>query len=58
MNEKEFQDFIQDVLYAEEIDGNMQNIETFEDAGVLGNKHGLIVRLEDGTKFYLTIQKA
>ena len=69
MNEMEMQDalktLLEEIAYmdADErdrlgvLDGldDIENISTFEEAGVLTNNAGLVVRLGDGSEFQITI---
>lgn len=59
MNEKDFVYLIQEGLLSDELeDEGIKNITTFKNAGVLTNDKGLVVTMEDGEKFYVTVQKA
>jgi len=66
MNETEMQDalktLLEEIAYmdADERDrlgvlDDIENVSTFEEAGVLTNNAGLVVRLGDGSKFQVTI---
>jgi hypothetical protein len=63
LTEREFQDNLQDALYelAEERPWDelaVDSIDTFEQAGVLTLNKGLVVRLNNGQCFQLTIVEA
>ena len=69
MNKQAFSDLLQNLIdTAAEmndtdnvyIDGEWQDAstQTFEDIGLLTNNTGLVIRLNDGSRFYLTIQEA
>lgn len=53
----EMQEHISDALWNRIIDGNtkMKDVTTFKDAGVVSGDAGIVVDMEDGSKFYLKI---
>ena len=64
MNEKEMRDFLEeaiscleDLTKEEERETKINRIETFKDAGILTMDEGLVLKMKDGTKFYLTIKQ-
>jgi len=64
MNEKEMRDFLEeaiscleDLTEEEERETKINRIETFKDAGILTMDEGLVLKMKDGTKFYLTIKQ-
>lgn len=52
MNEQDMVQTIRDALV--EVDG-VKSTRTFEDAGVLTDDQGLVLRMEDGSEFQITI---
>lgn len=54
MELNEFEEFLRDVLD----ESSAKRVSTFEDEGVLTRDRGICVKMEDGSKFYLTIQEA
>jgi len=63
MEEKEFGNMLGDILFEENAEEyfneqeEITSITSFENEGLLTNDHGLVVRLVNGNKFYVTIQK-
>ena len=52
MNERMFEEFMQEILA--EQDG-IRSILTFDEAGMLTNDKGLVIRTGDGNEFQITI---
>lgn len=52
MNERNMEEFMQD-LFIEQDD--IRSILTFEEAGMLTNDKGLVIRTCDGSEFQITI---
>jgi hypothetical protein len=61
MNEYDFEGDLQSVLQGDDFDGlfveakGVENVATFEQAGVLTRNKGLVVRMNDGSEFQITI---
>lgn len=51
-NEKKMQNRLMRVLRRK---NSVRNVESFKDAGVLTNNAGFCLKLQDGTKFQITI---
>ena len=59
MNEQQLQDYLVEVLdWASNEDGMVKTIETFEDLGVMTNNKGLVIRMQDNSKFQIVIVKS
>jgi hypothetical protein len=59
MNEQQLQDYLVEVLdWASDEDGMVKTIETFEDLGVMTNNKGLVIRMQDNSKFQIVIVKS
>lgn len=64
MDAQEFSEVLQDILDdpgddTEDIYGyNIKRISTFESKGVLTTDEGLVIELDDGSEFQLTIVKS
>ena len=58
MTKQELNEILQDALYLSEEEGNisLQNVMTFEDAGLLTNDTGIVIQVS-GKKFNITIQE-
>ena len=54
MELNEFGEFLRDLLD----ESKAQSIITFEDEGLLTRDTGLVVKMPDKSKFYITIQEA
>jgi len=56
MEENNFVEMIQEAIemYGEQVKG----IQTFEEAGMLTNNEGVIVRIKDGSEFQITVVKS
>ena len=52
MNEKDFQECLLEACTDE---GQIEAVETFEAVGMLSMNKGLVVRMNDGSEFQLTI---
>ena len=55
MNERMFEEFMQEILADQD---QIRSIMTFEEAGMLTNDKGLVVRTSDGSEFQITIVKS
>jgi hypothetical protein len=59
MNEQQIQDYLVEVLdWASNEDGMVKIIDTFEELEILTNNKGLVITMQDGSKFQLTIVKS
>ncbi|WP_069648972.1 hypothetical protein [Caloranaerobacter ferrireducens] len=59
--EREFQNWLMEVIYEGNealFEGEEIEITTFEEEGLLTNNKGLVIKLEDGTEFQLTLIKS
>lgn len=52
---QEFTEFLHEAIDLGDEDNNISFIRSFEEEGVLSSNEGLIVRLNDGSKFQITI---
>lgn len=43
------------VLESEDLRDQLSRVETFRTAGVMTNNRGLVLRMEDGTEFQVTV---
>jgi hypothetical protein len=57
MDKTEMREFLTELLLDTE-DRGVDYIKTFEEASLLTYDEGLIVQMEDGSRFYISIQKA
>ena len=63
MNEKTIEDAL-NLLISGELDlvdtalGEVSNIKTYAEAGILTRDSGLILRMEDGSEFQITIKQS
>jgi hypothetical protein len=55
MDEREIRELLAELLLDEEDRIGVRNVESFHDAGLMTNNEGLVVRMEDGGEFQLTI---
>lgn len=59
MTETDFRDVLTDLLLDDEGDMHGQrNVRSFEDSGLLTKNEGLVVRMEDGSEFQVTIVRS
>ena len=59
MNEQQMQDYLMEALdWASNEDGMVKTIDTFENLGVMTNNKGLVIRMQDGSRFQLVIVKS
>lgn len=57
LTEIEFRDTLLEAISESiDFDGEVRSIRTFEDVGLLTLDQGLVVRMNDGAEFHLTIQ--
>jgi len=57
--EQQMQDYLKETLdWASNEDGMIKTIDTFEEIGVMTNNKGLLVRMQDGSRFQLVIVKS
>lgn len=57
--EQQMQDYLKETLdWASNEDGMIKTIDTFEEMGVMTNNKGLLVRMQDGSRFQLVIVKS
>ena len=58
LTEQKIQDYLVEVLdYASSQDGMVKIIDTFEELGVMTNNKGLVITMQDGSRFQLVIVK-
>mgnify|MGYP007090406149 CR=1 FL=1 len=58
MNEKTIEDAL-NLLISGELDlGEVSNIKTYAEAGILTRDSGLVLRMEDGSEFQITIKQS
>ena len=63
MNEKTIEDAL-NLLISGELDlvdtalGELSNIKTYAEAGILTRDSGLVLRMEDGSEFQITIKQS
>ena len=58
LTEQKIQDYLVEVLdYASSQDGMVKIIDTFEELGMMTNNKGLVITMQDGTRFQLIIVK-
>jgi hypothetical protein len=60
MNERKFAERLMDIIesdrdYAAAFDHKIRRVRTYEEVGMLTRDAGLVVELEDGTEFQITI---
>ena len=55
MNEIELETMLYELLQDGEASPEIGRVQTFEEAGLLTNNRGLVVRTEDGQEFQITI---
>ncbi len=58
MTLEEFIDLLESSLWVCEEDVPLTNTETFKDRGLLTNNDGLVVTMENGDEFQLTVVKS
>ena len=59
LTEQKIQDYLVEVLdWASNEDGMVKIIDTFEELGVMTNNKGLVITMQDGTRFQLIIAKS
>ena len=59
LTEEKIQDYLVEVLdYASSQDGMVKIIDTFEELGMMTNNKGLVITMQDGTRFQLIIAKS
>ena len=59
LTEQKIQDYLVEVLdYASSQDGMVKIIDTFEELGMMTNNKGLVITMQDGSKFQLVIIKS
>ena len=55
MNEIDIETMLYEMLQDEEAAPEVRRVQTFEEAGLLTNNRGIVVRTEDGSTFQITI---
>ena len=55
MNENDFETLLYEMLQDEDAAPEVRRVQTFEEAGLLTNNRGLVVRTRDGREFEITI---
>ena len=59
LTEQKIQDYLVEVLdWVSNEDGMVKIIDTFEDLGMMTNNKGLVITMQDGTRFQLIIAKS
>jgi hypothetical protein len=59
MKEHEMESYLMEVLdWAQNEDGMIVDIDTFESAGLMTNNQGLVLKMKDGSQFQLKITKS
>ena len=59
LTEEKIQDYLVEVLdYASSQDGMVKIIDTFEELGMMTNNKGLVITMQDGSRFQLIIAKS
>jgi len=59
MNEQQMQEYLMEALdWASNEDGMVKSIDTFENLGVMTNNKGLVITMQDGSKFQLSIKQS
>jgi hypothetical protein len=59
LTEQKIQDYLVEVLdYASSQDGMVKIIDTFEELGMMTNNKGLVITMQDGSRFQLIIAKS
>ena len=59
LTEQKIQDYLVEVLdWASNEDGMVKIIDTFEELGVMTNNKGLVITMQDGSRFQLVIAKS
>ena len=60
MTKESFESYLAEVLeWAADEDGMIESIETYDEAGILSQDRGLVVKMTDGrSEFQLTIVKS
>ena len=59
LTEQKIQDYLVEVLdWASNEDGMVKIIDTFEELGMMTNNKGLVITMQDGTRFQLVIAKS
>ena len=57
--EQQMQDYLKEVLiWSSQEDNEIKTIDTFEEMGVMTNNKGLLVRMQDGSRFQLVVVKS
>ena len=58
MSEHELANYLIEVLdWSNSEDGAIKDVDTFESAGLLTQNEGLVIKMQDGSNFQLTITK-
>lgn len=57
MDEKQFSNFLADCVVENSAEMDI-DLESFQEAGVLTNNEGLVIRTPDGSEFQVTIVKS
>ena len=58
MNEIEFETMLYELLQVEEAAREIVRVQTFEEAGLLTNNRGVVVRTADGSTFQIAIVRS
>ena len=59
LTEQKMQDYLAEVLeWSSQEDGMIKTIDTFEELDVMTNNKGLVIRMQDGSKFQIVIVKS
>ena len=58
MDECEIRELLADMLLDDDNGAEVRNVETFRDAGLMTSAEGLVLYMEDGRQFQLTIVRS
>ena len=57
MNEKELREELISTIWGDEIDIPFRSVRSYEDEGILTMDEGIVLHLQDGSEFHITIQQ-
>lgn len=57
MNEKDLREELICTIWGDETDIPVQSIRSFDESGVLTRDEGIVLTLQDGSEFHITIQQ-
>jgi hypothetical protein len=58
MDEIEFRELLADMLLDDENGAQVRHVENYRDAGLMTSAEGLVINMEDGREFQLTIVRS